>query len=198
MFVKVKLKRRSEEKKNFIKRALKRANANFEGGRSIDIAKARIALYMAKGLDVDDACKLCGCSPETLNILRADPQFERFVKECAAINEDIYLSSVEKAASTGNWQAAAWFLERRFPDKYGKRDIVRHEYQLKIETFQKVVLKVLNQADPSLRIQVVRELRKYNFDGSDLSDHTFQPSGNGGGTLALPEPEQEECSDDEE
>ena len=32
-----------------------------------------------------------------------------------------WLAKIEKAASDGNWQAAAWKLERRFPHEYGRR-----------------------------------------------------------------------------
>ena len=31
------------------------------------------------------------------------------------------LNQIEKAAEQGNWQAAAWELERCYPDEYGKR-----------------------------------------------------------------------------
>lgn len=33
-----------------------------------------------------------------------------------------WLAKIEKAATDGNWQAAAWKLERRYPDEYGRRD----------------------------------------------------------------------------
>jgi len=35
-----------------------------------------------------------------------------------------WLAKIEKAANDGNWQAAAWKLERRYPDEYGR---TRHE-----------------------------------------------------------------------
>jgi hypothetical protein len=31
------------------------------------------------------------------------------------------LAKIEKAATDGNWQAAAWKLERRYPDQYGRK-----------------------------------------------------------------------------
>ena len=33
------------------------------------------------------------------------------------------VARVHKAADDGTWQAAAWFLERRYPDRYGKHGI---------------------------------------------------------------------------
>jgi hypothetical protein len=32
-----------------------------------------------------------------------------------------WLAKIEKAATDGNWQAAAWKTERRYPDDYGRR-----------------------------------------------------------------------------
>lgn len=32
---------------------------------------------------------------------------------------------------SGTWQASAWFLERRFPDKWGKRTMVEQDLHLK-------------------------------------------------------------------
>jgi hypothetical protein len=31
-----------------------------------------------------------------------------------------WLAKIEKAASDGNWQAASWKLERRYPEQYGR------------------------------------------------------------------------------
>lgn len=38
-----------------------------------------------------------------------------------------WLAKIEKAASDGNWQAAAWKLERRYPRDYG-RTVVSQEH----------------------------------------------------------------------
>jgi hypothetical protein len=32
-----------------------------------------------------------------------------------------WLAKIEKAATDGNWQAAAWKLERRYPENYGRQ-----------------------------------------------------------------------------
>lgn len=34
-----------------------------------------------------------------------------------------WLAKIEKAASDGNWQAAAWKAERRYPEAYGRQRI---------------------------------------------------------------------------
>jgi hypothetical protein len=178
------------------KAILKQANAEITiDSKSIDVIKSKLALYLARGLDLEDAIKLTGCSKSTVSRLRADSQFEQFIQQAIATNESEYLGVIENnAVLEQQWQAAAWFLERRYPDKYGKRDIIRHEYQLKLQTFMKVIIDTINNADPKLRVEVVTKLREYNFDGTDLADRTFKPDngGNTGATLLLPEPEDEE------
>jgi len=34
-----------------------------------------------------------------------------------------WLAKIERAASEGNWQAASWKLERRYPDQYGRTGV---------------------------------------------------------------------------
>lgn len=46
---------------------------------------------------------------------------ERAVREC----EERALRRISKAARLGSWQAAAWLLERRHPEHYGRRDRVQ-------------------------------------------------------------------------
>jgi transposase len=40
-----------------------------------------------------------------------------------------WLAHIELAAQQGQWQAAAWKLERRYPEQYG-RQILHHEHEV--------------------------------------------------------------------
>ena len=40
--------------------------------------------------------------------------------EAKAVARNVAL--IQRAAQDGNWQAAAWWLERRFPEEWGKKD----------------------------------------------------------------------------
>ena len=55
-------------------------------------------------------------------------QFFQAVQKAKAESEKIDLDLIAKAAGEGSWQAAAWRLERRFPDKWGKNDRMKIEH----------------------------------------------------------------------
>lgn len=46
------------------------------------------------------------------------------VEKAQADSEMICLQQIQKAALDGAWQAAAWRLERKFPQRYGRRTVV--------------------------------------------------------------------------
>jgi transposase len=58
--------------------------------------------------------------------------FFEAVEKAKAESEKIDLDHIAKAAGEGSWQAAAWRLERRFPDKWGKNDRMKIEHAGKI------------------------------------------------------------------
>lgn len=48
-------------------------------------------------------------------------EFRDAVKEAEGINAAQCMARIIKAADTGQWQASAWILERRYPADYGRR-----------------------------------------------------------------------------
>ena len=57
-----------------------------------------------------------------VNSLKAE--FFNSIKKAEAAAIDRNLSIIQKAAMEGNWQASAWYLERKYPEQWGKRDNV--------------------------------------------------------------------------
>jgi hypothetical protein len=52
-----------------------------------------------------------------------DPEFREQVDIAESKSAIRLLAKVEQAANNGDWKAAAWKLERRFPQEYGKQII---------------------------------------------------------------------------
>lgn len=79
------------------------------------------------------ACKYAQISERTFYEWMANkPQFSQAIKEAEGKAAITWLAKIEKAASEGTWQAAAWKLERRYPNEYGrsrdaKIDVTTHE-----------------------------------------------------------------------
>ena len=50
-----------------------------------------------------------------------DPDLAARIEQAEAVAIRDRLAVITKAADSGTWQAAAWFLERRYPEQWGRR-----------------------------------------------------------------------------
>lgn len=67
------------------------------------------------------ACDYAGITEETLSQWRKKyPEFSEALKEAEGGAAIKWLALIDKAAQDGTWQAAAWKLERRYPESYGR------------------------------------------------------------------------------
>jgi transposase len=74
------------------------------------------------GATYELACGYAGITFETFNQWRkAKPEFSEAVKSAEGAAAVGWLARIEKAANDGTWQAAAWKLERRYPEQYGRQ-----------------------------------------------------------------------------
>ena len=74
------------------------------------------------GATYELACGYAGISKDTFDRWRAtDAAFAAQVKEAEGAAAVGWLAKIEKAANEGTWQAAAWKLERRYPEQYGRQ-----------------------------------------------------------------------------
>ena len=158
MATKIKLKGKNGNGKKSILTSKSKVNCNNF------LIKAKLAMYMKGGLDIKDASKLCNVSGYQLGQLRSDPEFEEFIEYCSANCELEHLGNITDAGSLGQWQASAWILERKFPEKYSKRDTVRHEYEVKLMSFRKIMLSIINELDPNVRHLFMQKLRNINVE----------------------------------
>lgn len=91
-----------------------------------------LAAGIMVGMTIEHACARAGISKQTYYNWRArgraesdDPESLYAILEAAlsaAEGQMVFqaLGVVQAAAGTGQWQAAAWLLERRFPAIYGR------------------------------------------------------------------------------
>lgn len=103
-------------------------------------ARRRFVEGIRLGATITMACQFAGFSRsayyKAINLAKEQPDsiYGEFFAEVerakgqAAIG---WLAKIEKSANDGNWQAAAWKLERRYPDDFGRRvQDVRHSGQV--------------------------------------------------------------------
>lgn len=122
----------------------------------------RILALVRVGNYVETAASAAGISKETLYAwlrLGATQQtglareFSDALVKAAGEAEAIALTRVASAAGE-HWQAAAWMLERKHPDRWGRRDTLR---------LQKVAEELESKSDTDL-------LKDLGYDGPDGSD----------------------------
>ena len=68
------------------------------------------------------ACRVADLSDDTLaRWIRRDPDFADAVARAEADAEQRFVGQIAAAAGSGSWEAAAWWLERRRPESYGRQ-----------------------------------------------------------------------------
>lgn len=98
-----------------------------------------IIQFLRAGAFIETAAAAAGISKQTLyNWLERglrehaksdNPPLAAWAAEAMkaqALSEVAMVSVVGKAAQMGVWQAAAWHLERKFPERWGRRESVEH------------------------------------------------------------------------
>lgn len=95
-----------------------------------------------EGLPYSTACALAGIGETTFAVWRqradAEPDspyagFMRALKEAEAEAEAANVKRIRSAADNGQWQAAAWILERRHPDKWGRTERSEQQHSGQVE-----------------------------------------------------------------
>ena len=82
------------------------------------------------GMYIQDACVFAGISDRQFRRWRelAQQGIEPYAHRWQEINKSEasgvlrHLLNIQTAGNNGSWQASAWLLERKYPDKFGKRE----------------------------------------------------------------------------
>lgn len=91
----------------------------------LDEAKQReICAILAVGCSRAVAARYVGCHVQTIrNTAGRDENFALALEQAESRDEIAHLANINKAAQEGRyWRAAAWALERKYPDRYAQRD----------------------------------------------------------------------------
>ena len=100
-----------------------------------------ICQYIEIGNTFERACRLVGISDRAFTDWRQrgegthptrskTPRYERFVLAVKAAEEKfkaVTVALILREANNGTWQAAAWLLERKYPEEFGRREIIAVE-----------------------------------------------------------------------
>lgn len=84
---------------------------------------AKILDFLRGGNTRGTSARASGISPDTFSIwMTKYSDFSEAVKEAEQQAVSKYLKYIETAADKGSWQAAAWVLERRHYQEWGRKD----------------------------------------------------------------------------
>jgi hypothetical protein len=82
-------------------------------------------------------------------------EFRESLTQAEAEAEVAAVARIQQAAQNGRWQASAWWLERKYGERWGRNDKIRQEISgpnglplvLSIEDAKKAVLAYLDEGD---------------------------------------------------
>jgi hypothetical protein len=103
-----------------------------------DMKRREICAIVGVGCSQNMAAQYVGCSPSTItNQAERDPQFAAKLRQAKCNAELSLVKNIRAAAKKEQyWRAAAWMLERGFPEKYAARspDVITADQLAKILT----------------------------------------------------------------
>jgi hypothetical protein len=114
-----------------------------------DVAEKRILDALRDGATMELAARAAGISPRTLRRWRDRHEtFNRKVQRAKAEAGADALDTINEAASDGDWRAASWILEKRFPDQYGETsDLPQEEVEAFVETVRSTIRQTFDDCE---------------------------------------------------
>jgi hypothetical protein len=138
---------------------------------------------VAEGLPYKSDAAAAGISHETVcQWQRQFPEFSEAVQLALAKAEVALVRLIRRAAARGTWQAAAWLLERRYPEHWGRRDRLHAQITTSgglSGTTIPAEIKTKEPIDEKAFIAVARELFGMPPQGDDEESVLPAPAGEG-------------------
>ncbi len=89
---------------------------------SPELQSRLVEVFRLGQTSIEDACAYVGIARSTYHRWMQDNQdFSDAIQKARAEAVVGYLAVIRKAANSGQWQAAAWWLERVLPEQYGRK-----------------------------------------------------------------------------
>ena len=97
--------------------------------------QTEICQYISDGNTYDRACRLANISDSIFYKWKARGekesegvyfQFLQSVKKAEELFKQTNIAIIQQAAKDGTWVAAAWLLERKHPEEFGRRQVLEH------------------------------------------------------------------------
>ncbi len=159
----------TEEARRKILWALRLGNYRIAAAEYAGVADRTLCTWLAKGRDEEEG-------------LYAD--FYRDVLEAERAAEVRALGVIQQAAQR-DWKAAAWFLERKFPDRYctraaifiAKRLALRDEPEWDTMTEKQLEVEMLRAVQTATK-DISREKLLAAIDGKDIEPRVIDVDGN--------------------
>jgi hypothetical protein len=131
-----------------------------------------ITAAVAAGSTFEQAAAAAGIHRDTLTEWRkGKPAFSDALEKAEAMGVVSRLERIQAAGRDGVWQADAWWLERRHPEQWGRRDRVRlqHEGTVTVEMLVEARTAVLHalEAYPEARLAVADALEQVEASKSE-------------------------------
>ena len=111
-----------------------------------DDIQHRLISAIEKGLTIVDACEYAGISEKTYyNWLNKNTdeikdeeerkKFVQFLQDVKKAQSECQMYCLDFIMKDKSWQSKAWVLERRFPDRWAKKDMTINENNEKVINF---------------------------------------------------------------
>jgi hypothetical protein len=125
-----------------------------------DFKRSQISAMVAGGCSLRDAAHYIRCSYKTIRReMKWDPEFKAQLGRSELYAQLSPLRSMQQAVST-HWRAAAWFLERAYPERFGRRSTAALGPRQARELCDEVRCIIKDEVpDPLLSIRIENRIR---------------------------------------
>jgi tRNA-dihydrouridine synthase len=90
-----------------------------------DVKRREVCALISAGCGIAHAARYVGTSAITVRReAMRNPEFYNQLRDAELAAQVVPLQTLKKAAQT-HWRAAAWYLERKHPNEFGRKDVER-------------------------------------------------------------------------